>query len=215
VLATCGSVHAWPAQPAGAGAGRPALSRRIPQGRAQGLRTVSSIFVPGLEALPVPAGRRTISAVAEWWSIEVLHGGLSAFRWQEQHDSALIEAALTNGAADGSWHAASWGVAFEVLFENEERWEAFRNLPAVRAALDAVPDPVRGLLVYRGRGGGAGARQPRRPKPAPGASAVSLPEPAAEPYVDLTGISAPDLVRAGTAGGRRSDPSGAVRTSRC
>ncbi len=39
--------------------------------------------------------RRTIAIVAEWWSIEVLHGEVSAFRWQEQHDSALIEAALT------------------------------------------------------------------------------------------------------------------------
>jgi hypothetical protein len=79
--------------------------------------------------------------MAEWWSIEVLHGGSSAFRWQEQHDSALIEAALTNGAVDGAWHADRWGVAFEVCFENEERWEVFRSLPAVRAALDGVPDP--------------------------------------------------------------------------
>ena len=110
--------------------------------------------------------------MAEWWSIEVLHGEFSAFRWQEQHDSALIEAALTNGAIDGSWHADSWGVVFEVLFETEEQWQAFRSLPAVRAALDAVPDPVNGLLVYRGRGGGAGAGKPRRPKPAPAASAV-------------------------------------------
>ena len=53
----------------------------------------------------------------------------------------------------------------------------FRNLPVVRAALDAVPDPVHGLLVYRGRGGGAGRREPRKPNPAPGTSAVSLPEP--------------------------------------
>ena len=123
--------------------------------------------------------------MAEWWSIEVLHGEFSAFRWQEQHDSALIEAALTNGAIDGSWHADSWGVVFEVLFETGEQWQAFRNLPAVRAALDAVPDPVNGLLVYRGRGGGAGAGKPRRPKPAPAASAVSLPEPEAGPLLDL------------------------------
>ena len=115
--------------------------------------------------------------MAEWWSIEVLHGEFSAFRWQEQHDSALIEAALTNGAVDGSWHADHWGVVFEICFDNQERWETFRSLPAVRAALDGVPDPVNGLLVYRGRGGGAGARKPRRPKPAPSASAVSLPEP--------------------------------------
>ena len=106
--------------------------------------------------------------MAEWWSIEVLHGEFSAFRWQEQHDSALIEAALTNGAIDGSWHADSWGVVFEVLFETEEQWQAFRNLPAVRAALDAVPDPVNGLLVYRGRGGGQArgnraCQSPRRP----------------------------------------------------
>jgi hypothetical protein len=49
--------------------------------------------------------------MAEWWSIEVLHGAVSAFRWQEQHDSALIEAALTNGVRDGSWHADRWGAA--------------------------------------------------------------------------------------------------------
>jgi hypothetical protein len=138
--------------------------------------------------------------MAEWWSIEVLHGESSAFGWQEQHDSVLIEAALTNGAVDGSWHADSWGVAFEVLFATEEQWEAFRNLPAVRAALDAVPDPVNGLLVYRGRGGGADARKPRRPKPAPAAGAMSLPEPQADPCLDLTHASPPDLARAGMAG---------------
>ena len=129
--------------------------------------------------------------MAEWWSIEVLHGEVSAFRWQEQHDSALIEAALTNGVRDGAWHADRWGVVFEVLFGTEEQWEAFRGLPVVRAALDAVPDPVNGLLIYRGRGGGAGARQPRRPKPAPSSGAVSLPGPADEPYLDLAAVSAP------------------------
>lgn len=137
--------------------------------------------------------------MAEWWSIEVLHGEFSAFMWQEQHDSALIEAALTNGAIDGSWHAGSWGVIFEVCFENGQQWQEFRNLPAVRAALDAVPDPVNGLLVYRGRGGGADARKPRQPRPAPAASAVSLPEPQAEPNLDLTGISPPHLAAAGAA----------------
>ena len=134
--------------------------------------------------------RRTITVMAQWWSIEVMHGGFSAFRWQEQHDSALIEAALTNGVRDGSWHADRWGVVFEVLFDTEERWEAFRGLPVVRAALDAVPDPVNGLLIYRGRGGGAGAREPRRPKPAPSADAISLPGSDERPYLDLTGVSA-------------------------
>ena len=127
--------------------------------------------------------------MAEWWSIEVLHGEFSAFRWQDQHDDALIEAALTNGAVDGAWHAGRWGVAFEICFEDEQHWERFRSLAAVRAALDSVPDPVNGLLVYRGRGGAAGARMPRRPKPAPSADAVSLPEPPAVLQLDLTGAS--------------------------
>ena len=82
-------------------------------------------------------------------------------------------------------------MVFEVLFETEEQWEAFRGLPVVRAALDAVPDPVNGLLIYRGRGGGAGAREPRRPKPAPGSAAVSLPGSAGEPYLDLAAVRAP------------------------
>ena len=146
--------------------------------------------------------------MAEWWSIEVRHGEFSAFRWQEQHDSGLIEAALTNAAIDGAWHADTWGVVFEVCFGHEEQWEAFRNLPAVRAALDAVPDPVNGLLVYRGRGGGAPARQPRKPKPAPSASAVSLPEPEAGQYVDLTNISPPDPAHAGTASRQAPFPPG-------
>src|SRR5271165_3983257 len=123
--------------------------------------------------------------MAEWWSIEVLHGEFSAFQWQDAHDSDLIEAALTNGALDGTWHADAWGVAFEVCFHTSEEWEAFRGLPVVRAALDAVPDPVNGLLIYRGRGGGAGTREPRRPKPAPSSAAVSPPGPADEPYLDL------------------------------
>lgn len=128
--------------------------------------------------------------MAEWWSIEVLHGEFSAFQWQQAHDSELIEAALTNGALDGTWHADGWGVAFEVCFHTSEEWEAFRALPVVRAALDAVPDPVNGLLIYRGRGGTSAAGKPRRPRPAPTASAVALPEPEAERMLDVTSIAA-------------------------
>jgi hypothetical protein len=135
--------------------------------------------------------------MAEWWSIEVLHGPSSAFSWQQQHDSTLIEAALTNGALDGKWHADQWGVAFEVLFTSEEQWESFRNLPAVRAALDSVPDPVNGLLIYRGRGGGAGSRHPRRPRPSPAAGAMALPEPTEERHLDVTGTQPADWVPAG------------------
>ena len=41
--------------------------------------------------------------------------------------------------------------------------EVFRGLPSVRAALDAVPDPLAGLLVHRGRGGAAGRFAPDPP----------------------------------------------------
>jgi hypothetical protein len=139
-----------------------------------------------------------MTQMAEWWSIEVLHGEVSAFQWQAGHDSELIEAALTNGARDGKWHAGEWGVAFEVLFDDADQWEAFRNLPVVKAALDAVPDPVNGLLIYRGRGGTSATGKPRRPKPAPSAAAVALPEPEEESYLDVTGISPPELTPAGT-----------------
>jgi hypothetical protein len=116
--------------------------------------------------------------MAEWWSIEVFHGEKEpATRWQESYLDALTEAAVTNGALYWEWSEQSYGVIFEVCFADEEQWEAFRNLPAVKGALDAVPDPVNGLLVYRGRGGAAGGRKPRKPKPAPGAAALELEEP--------------------------------------
>jgi hypothetical protein len=87
-------------------------------------------------------------------------------------------------------------VVFEVFFEHEEQWEAFRNLPLVRASLDAVPDPVDGLLIYRG-GGGASTREPRRPKRPPAAGAMELPEPVEDSHLDLTGASPPDSVTVG------------------
>lgn len=136
--------------------------------------------------------------MAEWWSIEVLHGDIPAFQWQREHDSELIEAALTNGARDARWHTDEWGVAFEVRFSTEDQWLAFRALPAVRAALDAVPDPVNGLLIYRGRGGGSSVRHPRRPRPSPAAGAMALPEPAPDSGFDVTRTSPSDLADAAT-----------------
>jgi hypothetical protein len=99
----------------------------------------------------------------------------------------LIESAVTAGATGWEWHEHRWGVVFEVEFGEDSRWETFRATPAVQAALDAVPDPVNGLLVYRGRGGGAGARSPRRPRPSAGAGALELPEPTARRPIDLSG----------------------------
>jgi hypothetical protein len=128
-----------------------------------------------------------------WWSIEVFHGEFSARRWQDTYSSALIESALSHGATDWEWHEHRWGVVFEVEFRTDAEWEAFRTLPIVQAALDAVPDPVNGLLVYRGRGGGAGSASPRRPRPSAGAGAMSLPEPGAEPVVQVTGMTPPGV----------------------
>jgi hypothetical protein len=117
----------------------------------------------------------------EWWSIEVFNGRSPAARWKDAHGEALVEAALTNGVVDWAWHEYRWGVVLEVAFAAEWRWERFYGLPAVQAALDATPDPVKGLLVHRGRGGSSGARLPRRPRPLAGAGAVELPEPDPDP----------------------------------
>ncbi len=125
--------------------------------------------------------------MAEWLTVEVLDGGEPASSWRRAHEDGLVEAAITQGARYWEWHDTRWGVVLEVVFDDDDRLERFRALPAVRAALDAVPDPLAGLLVYRGRGGGAGARVPRRPRPRPVAGAAALPEPGPDPFVRLDG----------------------------
>jgi hypothetical protein len=111
-----------------------------------------------------------------WWSIEVFDGPeVSAQSWRDARGAALIEAAITNGAYDWQWHRHSWGVLFEIAFRSDERWSAYRDLPAVRAALDAVPDPDNGIKLYPGRGGSSGRVQPRRPRPIIAAGAATIP----------------------------------------
>jgi len=123
----------------------------------------------------------------QWWSIEIFDGAtLSAALWQDAHGNALVEAAVTHGAVDWHWHRHSWGVLFEIGFRSDERWPIYRELPAVRAALDAVPDPINGLLVYPGRGGSSGRVEPRRPRPRTGAGAAAMP-------------IEPEIIRAATA----------------
>jgi hypothetical protein len=125
--------------------------------------------------------------MADWWSIEVFDSQIqAALRWKDSHRTQIVESAITSGAVEWAWVEHKAGVVFEVCFTDEAAWEAFRALPGVQAALDSVPDPVNGVLVYRGRGGGAGARQPRRPKPSAGAGALELPEPADDRRWDLT-----------------------------
>jgi Protein of unknown function (DUF3073) len=119
--------------------------------------------------------------MAEWWSIEVFSGDkLPASGWRYAYEDELTEAAITHGALYYEWHDTEYGVIFEVLFRSDAEWDGFRALPAVRAALDGVPDPVNGLIIYRGRGGAAGSTKPRKPKPAPGAAALELEEPREE-----------------------------------
>ncbi|MBV9661423.1 MAG: hypothetical protein JO337_09720 [Acidimicrobiales bacterium] len=115
--------------------------------------------------------------MSAWYSIEVFDGATSALLWAEAYRDALIETAITNGASDWSWHRHTWGVVFEVSFDNEEAWDGFANLAIVRAALDAVPDPLTGLIVYRGRGGSSGASFPRKPRPLIGSGSAALPLP--------------------------------------
>jgi hypothetical protein len=119
-----------------------------------------------------------------WMSIEVFDGAFGASLWAEAHGDALVETAIYEGAVDWEWHTTSWGVIFEIAFDTEEAWERFRNALAVQAALDAVPDPVSGLIVYKGRGGSAGKGQPRRPRPLIGSGAASLPVPEELDFVE-------------------------------
>jgi hypothetical protein len=135
--------------------------------------------------------------MAEWWSIEIFDSQIqAALRWKDSYRDQIVEAAITSSAADWQWIEHKAGVVFEVSFADEDSWERFRALPGVQAALDGAPDPVGGVLVYRGRGGSAGSRQPRRPKPSAGAGALELPEPADQRILQLQRAEATDGVLA-------------------
>jgi hypothetical protein len=128
--------------------------------------------------------------MAEWWTIEVLDGELPAGAWRLGYGAVLVQVAVEHGVVDWQWRSTGSGVVLELLFGDDSvvvrrGWEAFREVPAVRAALDAVPDPVNGLLMYPGLGGTSGSRVPRRPRPRAGADALALPEPPPEPPLNL------------------------------
>src|SRR5437763_1534505 len=128
--------------------------------------------MPGWDERPVDGrgGERENSCMTAYWPTE---DGWPYPDWGD----ALVEAAFGMGVTDWSWHRNTWGVVLELDFADEDTFERFRGLPAVVAALDAVPDPVSGLIVYRGRGGSAGRVTPRRPRPLAGAGAAALPLP--------------------------------------
>jgi hypothetical protein len=125
--------------------------------------------------------------VPEWLTIEVLDGKIPASEWRRAYENVLVESAITHGATYWEWHDTRWGVVLELVFEDDDRLERYRGLPVIRAALDAVPDRVQGLIVYRGRGGGAGALVPRHPRPRPVAGAAPLPTAEPGEYLRLPG----------------------------
>lgn len=113
----------------------------------------------------------------QWLTIEVLDGVTPAGSWERAYHDVIVEVGLTFGCVYWDWHAHRWGVVFELAFLDEAERDAFREAPAVRAALDAVPDPINGVLVYPHRAGGSGTRVPRVPKPHAGAGAAEVPLP--------------------------------------
>lgn len=115
--------------------------------------------------------------MAEWLTLEVFDGVGAAWAWRDRNADVMTAAAVTAGALFWEWHEHPYGVALEVAFRSDNALELFRTSPAVRAALDRAPDPVSGVLVYRGRGGGSGAAVRRGPRPRVGAGALALPEP--------------------------------------
>lgn len=115
--------------------------------------------------------------MSSWYSIEVLDGATSASVWAESFGDTLVEFALTQGAQDWARHRHSFGVVFEVRLADDSAWEAFQRAAIVQVALDAVPDPNTGLIVYRGRGGSSAASEPRRPRPMIGSGSAALPLP--------------------------------------
>ncbi|WUH93878.1 hypothetical protein OG900_29695 [Streptomyces sp. NBC_00433] len=119
--------------------------------------------------------------VPDWWSIEVMDvedGAVhTATGWRDAYAQVLTESLITNGASSWRWFEHSWGVVLEVAFAEEESWADWLALPGTAATLDAVPDPVRGLIVHRGHGGASGSYVPRPAGTAPRADSVALPEP--------------------------------------
>jgi hypothetical protein len=130
----------------------------------------------------------------EWFAIEVSDGSFGSARaWAEAWRDPILASGYSEGLTDWELHELSWGVVLELELPDDLAWTRLLASAALRAALDAVPDPVRGLSIHRGRGGSAGVAGPRRPRPMAGAGAVALPEPiepetpAYVPYV-LSGV---------------------------
>ena len=109
--------------------------------------------------------------------IEVMDGPSPASRWLDAYAGSVFEAAVSTGVMEVDWHRHSWGIVLSLAFPSEDHYDRFRRVPVVVSALDAVPDPVNGLVFHRGWGGTSGSGEPRRPRPRSGAGAATLPLP--------------------------------------
>ncbi len=110
-------------------------------------------------------------------SIEVLDSAFPASSWQQAYGDRLIGTALEHGGMDWRWVDRPWGVVLEISFTSETWCQRWREVPVVRSAFDAVPDPVNGLFFHRGWGGTSGSGEPRRPRPLAGSGAAEVPGP--------------------------------------
>jgi hypothetical protein len=127
----------------------------------------------------------------QWFSIEVLDGERSARSWVEIFGDSLVTQALASGALDWQRHRHSFGVVLEFAFTDEDAWDGFRRSLTTQRALDAAPDPVHGVLTYRGRGGSSAKGAPRRPRPFAGAGAAAVPIPIVPEEGATVGSAAP------------------------
>lgn len=126
-------------------------------------------------------------------SIEVIDAAFSASSWKFAHGDVLSATAVEWGAQEWRWVERPWGVVFEVAFRRERAADQWLSLPAVKAALDAVPDPIAGLVFHRGWGGTSGSGEPRRGKPKAGAGGAEVPVPEDVILDDVVASAARDL----------------------
>ena len=104
--------------------------------------------------LSIAAASRTVGDMPFWLTIEVQDAETPASGWRRAYGESLLEAALTNGARNWEWHTPRWGLILELIFSDERARNAFRELPAVIAALDAVPIRSSGCLCIPAAVGG-------------------------------------------------------------
>ena len=109
--------------------------------------------------------------------VEILDAAFPASSWQHAYGDVVTNVAMEWSGLDWDWEEHRWGLVLKIAFPSEAEFEKWRSTPVVIAALDAVPDPVNGLIFHRGWGGTSGSGEPRRGKPLAGAGGAEVPVP--------------------------------------